>query len=83
MDGKTVDLEVPEGTQSGTVKRIKGKGVKNLRRDVYGDMFVKLIVDIPKGLSSKQKSALKDADDALSKAKYENIDRYNKLLKDI
>lgn len=83
MDGKTVDLDVPEGTQSGTVKRIKGKGVKNLRRDVYGDMFVKLIVDIPKGLSSKQRSVLKDADDALSKAKYENIDRYNKLLKDI
>lgn len=82
LDGKTVDLEIPEGTQSGTVKRIKGKGVKYLRKEAYGDMFVKIIVDIPKGLSLKQRSSLRDLDGVLAKAKYENVEKYNKLLKE-
>lgn len=83
MDGKTVEVDVPEGTQSGTVKRIKGKGVKHLRKDAYGDMFVKLIVDIPKGLSLRQKSSLKELDGVLSKAKYESVEKFNKLTKGI
>lgn len=82
-DGKTVELQIPEGTQSGTLKRIKGKGVKYLRKDAYGDLFVRLVVDIPSGLSSKQKSALKEMDDILAKAKYDKIEKYNKLVKDL
>lgn len=81
LDGKTTDLEISAGTQSGTVKRIKGKGIKYLRKDAYGDMFVKIIVDIPKDLSLRQKSALKDLNETLSKAKYEQIEKYNKLIK--
>lgn len=81
LDGKTTDLEISAGTQSGTVKRIRGKGIKYLRKDANGDMFVKLIVDIPKDLSLRQKSALKDMSDTLSKAKYEQVEKYNKILK--
>ncbi|MGN1042896.1 MAG: molecular chaperone DnaJ [Christensenellales bacterium] len=81
LDGKTTDLEISAGTQSGTVKRIKGKGIKYLRKDAYGDMFVKIIVDIPKDLSLRQKSALKDLNETLSKAKYEQVEKYNKLIK--
>ncbi len=69
------------GTQSGTVKRIRGKGIKYLRKDIYGDMFVKLIVDIPKDLTLRQKAALKDMNETLAKAKYEQVEKYNKLIK--
>lgn len=81
LDGKMFDLEIAEGTQSGTVKRIKGKGVKDLRKDAYGDMFVKIIVDIPKNLSLKQRSALKELNEVLAKAKYENVEKFEKTLK--
>ncbi|MCI5791654.1 MAG: molecular chaperone DnaJ [Clostridiales bacterium] len=81
LDGKTTDLDVSAGTQSGTVKRIRGKGIKYLRKDIYGDMFVKLIVDIPKDLTLRQKAALKDMNETLAKAKYEQVEKYNKLIK--
>lgn len=76
-------IEIPEGTQTGKTIRVKGEGVKSLRRDAYGDLFIKIIVDVPKNLNSKQKSALKSVDDVLSKAKYENIESYNKKLRNL
>ncbi len=77
------NIEIPEGTQSGTVIRVKGKGVKSLRRDAYGDLFIKIIVEVPKNLSSKQKSAIKSIDDTLAKAKYDKIENYNKMIRNL
>ena len=48
-------LKVPEGTQPGTTLRLKGKGVKDLRSDNYGDQFVKIDVKIPTKLSRDEK----------------------------
>ena len=50
-----VTLKVPEGTQPGTILRLKGKGVKDLRGDSYGDQFVKVDVKIPTKLSREEK----------------------------
>ena len=50
-----VSLKVPEGTQPGTTLRLKGKGVKDLRGDTYGDQFVKIDVKIPTKLSHDEK----------------------------
>ncbi|MBR1746654.1 MAG: molecular chaperone DnaJ [Clostridia bacterium] len=83
MDGNTVDLKIPEGTQSGTVRTIRGKGVKYLRRDAYGDMLVRIIVDIPKDFSLRQKATLKELEETLNKGKYEGIERFKKSLKDM
>ncbi|MCT4585393.1 MAG: molecular chaperone DnaJ [Peptostreptococcaceae bacterium] len=59
IDGK-VKYKIPEGTQSGTVFRLKGKGIKHLRRDLKGDQYVRVVVEVPKNLSSKQKDILKE-----------------------
>ena len=59
LDGK-VKYNIPEGTQSGTVFRLKGKGIPILQRSGRGDQYVKVNVEIPKHLSSKQKSLLKE-----------------------
>ena len=49
---------MPEGTQTGTVFRLKGKGIPKLKSNVRGDQYVKVVVDTPKNLTSKQKEAL-------------------------
>ncbi|WP_249029874.1 molecular chaperone DnaJ [Tannockella kyphosi] len=50
-----VNLKIPAGTQSGSSLRLKGKGVKDLRSDSYGDQIVKVNVEIPTKLSHKEK----------------------------
>ena len=57
VDGD-VSYKVPAGTQSGTVFRLKGKGVPYVNGQGRGDQYVKVIVDIPRKLTDKQKEAL-------------------------
>ena len=58
LDGK-VKYTIPEGTQTGTVFRLKGKGIKSLRGSSRGDQFVTVIVDVPQNLNSQQKELLR------------------------
>ncbi|HBI91602.1 MAG TPA: molecular chaperone DnaJ [Terrisporobacter glycolicus] len=58
LDGK-VQYQVPEGTQTGTVFRLKGKGIPKLRSNVRGDQYVKVTVEIPKKLNDKQKELVR------------------------
>lgn len=53
-----IELKIPELTQTGTVFKIKGKGVKILRKEAYGDLFVTVNVELPKTLDKKQKEAI-------------------------
>ncbi len=79
----TTQIDIPEGTQHGTVLRIREKGVKDLRRNAYGDMYVHIVIDVPKGLNRKQKEALQAAQDALDKVRYDKIDKFNRSLRDL
>ncbi len=64
IDGK-VKYTIPEGTQSGTVFRLRGKGIPFLRGGGRGDQFVTVTVTIPKGLSAEQKDLLLKLDESL------------------
>lgn len=59
IDGKA-KLKVPAGTQSETSFRLKGKGMPALRTSSFGDEFVKVKVEVPKKLTSKQRSILEE-----------------------
>ncbi len=59
LDGK-VRYKVEEGTQPGTVFRLKGKGISHLNSSRMGDLYVRAKVMIPKRLSEKQKRILKE-----------------------
>jgi molecular chaperone DnaJ len=48
-------LDVPSGTQSGKVFRLKGKGVPRLQRNGRGDQLVVVSVDIPRSLTPEQR----------------------------
>jgi len=65
LDGK-VRYDIPEGTQSGTVFRLRGKGIQNLNSKVRGDHYVKVNVEVPKNLNHKQKELLRAFGEALS-----------------
>ena len=53
------------GTQTDTRIRLRGKGVPSLRnKDVRGDHYVTLVVQVPKSLNKEAKEALKKFDEA-------------------
>jgi molecular chaperone DnaJ len=58
LDGK-VKYSIPEGTQTGTVFRLRGKGIQNLRGSGRGDQYVTVNVVVPTGLNSEQKELLR------------------------
>ncbi|MFN3704806.1 MAG: molecular chaperone DnaJ [Thermoflexales bacterium] len=57
VDGKE-KLVIPPGTQSGSVFRIKGKGVPHLRRNNRGDQLVLVNVQVPTNLTAEQRRLL-------------------------
>ena len=59
VDGP-VKLKIPEGTQSGTVFRLKGRGVPHVQGSGRGDHLVEAIVETPKNLNRRQKDLLKE-----------------------
>ena len=73
VDGKVI-YDVKAGTQTDTKVRLKGKGVPSLRsKDVRGDHYVTLVVQVPDKLSHEAKELLKQFDaqtgDTLNAAK--------------
>ncbi|RKY89855.1 molecular chaperone DnaJ [candidate division KSB1 bacterium] len=56
--GKKVDLKIPPGTQSESIFRLKGLGVKT--KDSTGDMFVNIKIRVPEKLNEKQKKLLRE-----------------------
>lgn len=61
-----VKLKIPEGTQTGTTFKLKGKGIANINGYGKGDQFVTVNVEIPKKLNAKQKQLLKEFGEAAS-----------------
>ncbi len=57
VDGKE-KLTIPSGTQSGSVFRVKGKGVPHLRRNTRGDQLVLVNVQVPTNLTAEQRRLL-------------------------
>jgi molecular chaperone DnaJ len=57
IDG-TEKLEIPQGTQSGHVIRIKGRGMPHLGRGGRGNVYVHIVVDVPRKLSDKERGLI-------------------------
>lgn len=77
----TTTLEIKEGTQSGTVMRLKGKGVKVLNRESYGDLLVTVKSEPPKTLSKKTKELLKEIDSGLSENDFPKNKEFKNKMK--
>ena len=55
-----ITIKIPPGTQTGTVFRLRERGIKRLDDDSYGDQLVKIIVKTPAKLTKKQEELLKE-----------------------
>jgi len=54
-DGKTIDITIPPGSQSGQKLRIKGKGMPSAKSS-DGDLFIRLLIAVPKDLTDEQRA---------------------------
>ncbi len=70
IDGK-VKYDIPEGTQTGSVFRLRGKGIPVLNGRGRGDQYVTVTIETPKNLNKEQKEALKKFSDLLGENNYE------------
>ncbi|MDR1629769.1 MAG: molecular chaperone DnaJ [Oscillospiraceae bacterium] len=59
LDGK-VKYSLPAGSQPGDIFRLKEKGIQNLNGRGRGDQLVKIVVDVPKKLTDRQKELIRE-----------------------
>ena len=70
-------LKIPAETQSGKVFRLRGKGIKNVRSHVHGDLMCHVVVETPVSLTERQKELLREFEESASG----NADRHNPKAK--
>ena len=70
-------LTIPELTSSGTVMRLKNKGVKILNRESYGDMLVTIKAEPPKSFDKSTRKAIEELD---AKIELKNYAKYQNFL---
>jgi molecular chaperone DnaJ len=72
LDGKA-SIKVPPETQSGKQFRLRGKGIKGVRSNSYGDLYCHVILETPVKLTERQKELLREFDEISQ----ENHERHN------
>ncbi|MBQ1970457.1 MAG: molecular chaperone DnaJ, partial [Paludibacteraceae bacterium] len=82
IDGK-VSYSVHDGTQPGDIFKLKGKGIPFINGRGRGDQYVKVTIEVPKNLSSKQKEVLKDFEKTTSDKNYSKRKSFIDILKRI
>ncbi len=63
--GGRVEIDLPEGTQSGKTFRVRGKGIKGIRSSYPGDLYAHVAIETPVRLTDKQKQLLRELDTTL------------------
>lgn len=76
----TTTIDIPENTQNNTTVKLKGKGVKYLNKDTYGNLIVTLIGEAPKTLTKADKELLKKLQSNMADS---NFARYKSYQKDL
>ena len=60
IDGGKSKIKIPAGTQHGKQFRLKGKGMPILRRNLLGDLYIRVVTQVPTSLSKRQKEILEE-----------------------
>lgn len=81
LDGK-VKYSVPEATQTGTIFRLREKGITRLNGNSRGDQYVKVVVEIPEKLNEKQKELLRTFAGECGEKVHENKRRWTQKIED-
>ncbi len=81
LDGP-VKYKIPEGTQNGDQFRFRGKGIASVRSGVRGDQYVKVNVEVPKNLTSRQREILTQFAEESNEKNYNKGRKFKDVLKD-
>ena len=60
IDGSKVKVKIPAGTQHGKQLRLKEKGMPVLKRSAFGDLYIRIIPEVPVSLTKRQKEILEE-----------------------
>jgi curved DNA-binding protein len=63
LDGKSLQIAVPVGTQTDTVLSCRSEGLPNVRTRTRGNLLIKIKVDIPRNLTVDQLSSIRKIKD--------------------
>lgn len=55
LDGKRININIPKGTDNSSLLKIKGMGMNKSVNGTRGDLFVRIIIQIPKNLSEEER----------------------------
>jgi molecular chaperone DnaJ len=64
IDGSRARVTLPAGTQSNRQFRLKGKGMRILRSNARGDMYIEVTVETPVNLTKRQRELLQSFEEA-------------------
>ena len=81
IDGK-VSYNIPEGTQPGTTFRLRNKGIQYVNNRGRGDQYVRVNIEVPTNLSSKQKDMLREFDSTTGDKNYAKRKSFFDKIKD-
>jgi molecular chaperone DnaJ len=73
LDGEE-DVEIPPGTQPGTVVTLRGRGMPTIGRGRRGDQRIVLNVVVPRNLSERQRELLEELRDSITEHNLEEAD---------
>lgn len=59
LDGRE-ELDIPEGTQSGEVFRLRGRGMPDAHLGGTGDLMVQVFIEVPKKLGAEHRRILRE-----------------------
>lgn len=82
LDGKT-EVEIKEGTQTGEILSLKGKGIPYLNGRGRGDIRFRITVEIPRNLTAEQKKLLREFEEQTGDKNYRERRSFFDKLKDL
>ena len=81
LEGKQ-KYEIPEGTQNATTFTLRGKGITRVNSKSRGDLYLSIIVEVPKNLNSEQKELLRKFGESCGDKQYAKRTSFFKRLFD-
>ena len=78
-----VEYDIPPETQTGSIFRLRSKGIPSLRGKGRGDQYVTVEVETPKNLTSRQKELLREFDGTVEEKNYKKRKSFIDTMKDI
>ena len=78
-----MNYKIPEGTQPGTVIRVRDKGIPVVHSNSRGDLLITVQVEVPKNLNKEQKEILQQFASASKESNYKQNKSFFEKIKDV